>query len=307
MPKIVKRKIWPYISVAVLIAAIGTILLQVTRAATYTSTAHVATAALSGNASVQSAAGASNTNVVRFGGPKLIPLSFSSPPYQQKGPLLGNQYIMKFNEWNSTRPVTMTSSGGADFHIKSSSLNIPIGGAPSGYWQVHKGSSWGAKTINNGAPFPYLASGVKPGQVTTTANCYSAGVTGAYNIAYDIWFNGSSTASNNQSAPYLEMMIWLKHTPGANPIGSIKASNVQIGTNRYNVWFGGTPKSRSTVSYELATHSNTYSSDLYPLIQDAIARGYMPGSWYMLDVELGFEIWNGGAGLGCSNFSIIAQ
>jgi hypothetical protein len=31
-------------------------------------------------------------------------------------------------------------------------------------------------------------------------------------------------------------------------------------------------------------------------LADAIARGYLSRSWYLIDVEAGFEVWNGGAG-----------
>jgi len=46
------------------------------------------------------------------------------------------------------------------------------------------------------------------------------------------------------------------------------------------------------------------SVDLYDVIKDAIARGYAQPSWYVTDIEFGFEIWNRGAGLGCSSFTV---
>ena len=306
----VKQRFWLSVGSILIFAAAGVALVVITRAAILSVSTQASSGVLGGNAKLIADTQASNAQVVRFGASSNNkPVSFTSPPSQFTAPLLDNQYVFKFNEWNSERPVTMTSDGGANFEIKNSSLNIPTGGAPSGYWELVKGSSWGANTANNGAPFPYLASSVKPGQVTTSATCHTDGVSGDWNNSYDVWFNGSSTAgqTNNQAAPYLEMMIWLDHTDGANPIGDVVASNVTLGGNKYNIWFGGDAKSESTVSYVLSTPSKTYSTDLYPLIQDSISRGYMPGSWYMLDVEFGFEIWNGGSGLGCTAFSVDAR
>jgi hypothetical protein len=145
--------------------------------------------------------------------------------------------------------------------------------------------------------------------ITTSATCHTARVSGAWDNSYNIWFNASSTAgqTNNQAAPELEMMIWLNHTctAGADPIGQQVASNVEIGGNTYNVWYNS--NNGNTVSYVLSDPSTTISTDLYPMIQNAISRAYMPNSWYLLDVEFGFEIWNGGSGLGCSNFTVNAQ
>lgn len=95
-------------------------------------------------------------------------------------------------------------------------------------------------------------------------------------------------------------MIWLDHTSAAVPIGSLVASNVKVADNTYDVWYGG----NDTLSYVLRTPASSISTDLYPLIEDAIERGYLQRSWWLLDVEMGFEIWNGGAGLSCSSFAV---
>ena len=239
------------------------------------------------------------------GGGSSAPVSLSNPPSgEQTAPLGGGRYGLKLNEWNSGQPITMTSDGGADFNVTSSGLNLATGGAPSGYFELWQGSSWGANTNNNGAPFPIQTSSITPGEVTTSATCHTAGVTGDWDNSYDIWFNSAQGAgqTNNSAGNHLEMMIWLNHTAGADPIGTVVANNVTIGGNTYNVWYGGD----NTVSYVLSQPSTTISTDLYPMIRDAESRGYMQSSWYLLDVEFGFEIWNGGAGLGCSSFAVNA-
>ena len=33
-------------------------------------------------------------------------------------------------------------------------------------------------------------------------------------------------------------------------------------------------------------------------------RGYLKSSWYLIDVEAGFELWHGGAGLATKSLSV---
>ena len=44
--------------------------------------------------------------------------------------------------------------------------------------------------------------------------------------------------------------------------------------------------------------------DIGTLAQDAVSRGYTKSSWYLIDVEAGFELWQGGAGLATNSFSV---
>jgi hypothetical protein len=39
-------------------------------------------------------------------------------------------------------------------------------------------------------------------------------------------------------------------------------------------------------------------------IADAIRRGHLHESWYLVDVEAGFELWQGGAALTTKSFSV---
>jgi hypothetical protein len=39
-------------------------------------------------------------------------------------------------------------------------------------------------------------------------------------------------------------------------------------------------------------------------IADPIRRGYLHKSWYLVDVEAGSELWQGGAGLAMKSFSV---
>jgi len=127
-------------------------------------------------------------------------------------------------------------------------------------------------------------------------------VSGEWDNAYDIWLDADPNAghSDDSAGDHLELMIWLDHTPAAQPIPPQVASGVKLGPNTFDIWHGG----NNTASYVLSTPSDTITVDLYDVIKDAIVRGYTQTNWYVTDVEFGFEIWNGGTGLRCSSFAV---
>jgi cellulose 1,4-beta-cellobiosidase len=98
-------------------------------------------------------------------------------------------------------------------------------------------------------------------------------------------------------------MIWLNHNGPVQPFGSRVARNVSLGGRNYNVWFG--KQAWNTVSYTMTSGTTSVSNlDLQALIADAVSRGYISTSWYLIDVEAGFELWRGGAGLASKSFSV---
>jgi cellulose 1,4-beta-cellobiosidase len=50
--------------------------------------------------------------------------------------------------------------------------------------------------------------------------------------------------------------------------------------------------------------SSVSGLDIGTLTQDAVSRGYTQTSWFLIDVEAGFELWQGGAGLATNSFSV---
>jgi chitodextrinase len=70
------------------------------------------------------------------------------------------------------------------------------------------------------------------------------------------------------------------------------------------VWTGQ-QSSWKIISYVLNPGGTSVSNlDLKALFQDAVARGSINPSHYLIDVEAGFEIWQGGQGLGTNSFSV---
>ena len=126
-----------------------------------------------------------------------------------------------------------------------------------------------------------------------------------WDASYDVWFNASS--SGNQSGDHasnLELMVWLTYSARAIPTGVQVATGVSIAGLTWNVWYG-TGGNGPCVSYVLSpVGSSVTNLDLGRLAADAAARGYLTASWYLIDVEAGFELWSGGAGLESTAFSV---
>jgi hypothetical protein len=209
----------------------------------------------------------------------------------------GGAYTVENNEWSSGAPECITA-GGTGFTVLKSSIFNPLS-TPGGYPAIYKGCHWGACTTGSG--FPIQVSGIHPGMVSTSWSTSQPGGSNVYNVAYDIWFNQTPTTSGQPNGA--ELMIWLNHNGAIHPFRRTVASNVSINGHGYNVWFGR--QAWNTISYTMTSPTASVSRlELWPFIADAVRRGYISRSWYLIDVEAGFEIWRGGAGLATKTFSV---
>jgi hypothetical protein len=195
----------------------------------------------------------------------------------------------------------VTTDGNADFTVANSAISNATNGAPGGYPSIYQGCHWGSCSSGGLTSAPVQASDLGSGKVTTSWSTTQTG-SGAYDVAYDIWFNRTSTTTGQPNC--LELMVWLNHNGSVQPFGSQVATGVGIGGRSYNVWEGA-QSSWNTVSYTMSSGTTSVSNlDVGQLAQDAISRGYMPSSCWLIDVEAGFELWQGGAGLATNSFSV---
>jgi Glycosyl hydrolase family 12 len=216
----------------------------------------------------------------------------------QTAPVAGGAYTIMNNEWDSSAPECITTDGNADFTVANSSIANPTNGAPGADPAIYKGCHRGACTTRSGLPIQ--VSHIHAGTVTTSWSTTQPGGSSVYDVAYDIWFNQTSATGGQ---PSTELMIWLNHNGPVQPYGSQVASKVSIGGRSYNVWYG--KQAWNTVSYTMTTGTTSVRKlDLRPPVADAVKRGYISPSWYLVDVEAGFELWQGGAGLATKSFSV---
>ncbi len=219
----------------------------------------------------------------------------------QSAPVDGGAYTIGNNEWGSGSPECITTDGKPDFKVANSSIESGRSSPPGGYPAIYKGCHWGACTSGSRLPIRVSAIRADTDRVTTSWRTRQPGGTNVYNVAYDIWFN--QTPSTGGAPNGAELMIWLNHRGHVHPFGKKVASKVSIRGRRYDVWFG--KQSWNTVTYTMTTAATSVSNlDLRAFVADAVRRGYIRTSWYLIDVEAGFELWHGGAGLATKSFSV---
>jgi hypothetical protein len=212
-------------------------------------------------------------------------------------PLDNGVYNFQMNEWNSSL-LECASINGTGFTITTANFNLATNGAPATYTSIYRGCHWGTCTSSN--PFPIEESNIA--SATTSVDLTQPS---GYNndAAYDIWFNRTSTTSGQPNGT--EVMIWLNHQGTIQPIGS-PATTATIDGANYEVWMGN-QSTWKVISYVASTPvTGVTNLNLRPFFADAVSRGSLDPSWWLIDVEYGFEIWTGGRGLAVSNFSVSA-
>jgi hypothetical protein len=209
----------------------------------------------------------------------------------------GGLYNFQMDEWNSQQQECV-SINGVGFNITTANFDTATNGAPATYTSVYRGCHWGNCTSSN--PFPIQESNIA--SATSSVNITQPS---GYNndAAYDIWFNQTSTTSGQPNGT--EVMIWLNHGGSVQPFGS-QAAVATINGAQYEVWTGN-QSSWKIVSYVATSPVTSVTNlNLLPFFSDAVSRGSLQPSWWLIDVEYGFEIWTGGEGLGVSGFSVSA-
>jgi len=208
------------------------------------------------------------------------------------------QYTIQTNEWNSSAPQCVTYTSGTAWSVSTANFALPTNGAPATYPSIFKGCHWGDCTTGSGLPIQVsnLASATSSWSTTQVGS-------GAYDVAYDIWFNSTATTPGQPDGT--EIMIWLNSRGGVQPFGSRTATSTAAGHN-WDVWTGQQTswKIISYVSNPGVTSVNNL--DIKALIMDAVSRGSLNAAHWLLDAEAGFEIWQGGQGLGSTSFAFSA-
>jgi hypothetical protein len=205
------------------------------------------------------------------------------------------------NEWNSSLTQCASVGPGVQFSLTTANFNLG-GGSPATYPSLYKGCHpFGGQTPNQGictsnSNMPILVSNVT-GATTSVSGTGSSSI---YNFSYDLWFTTNGSAQG-RPAGGTELMIWLNYAGSINPFGS-QIGTATIGGATWDVWAGN--QDWKTISYKRQSTTNSASNiNLVSFFNDAISRGYLSSSYYLMDIEVGFEIWSGGQGLGINSFS----
>lgn len=223
---------------------------------------------------------------------------------------LGNrQYTLQLNQWNSSEPQAM-SYGGGDFYFKMTEqqASVATNGGPTGYPSMFIGENGGRRTRGSGMPKRVSEIASAPTTWNWKDNGATDSATNIYNSAYDVWFSVNAEGDPDSFTPtggYL--MVWLHKPSKAQPIGSVKASDVTISevSGTWDVWIGRNG-SVPCISYVRTDKDPAYSMsfDLNAFIRDSVEKrsGTITDDMYLTNIFTGFEIWSGGVGVETTSF-----
>jgi hypothetical protein len=222
--------------------------------------------------------------------------------HKQAAPVDAGRYTVQNNEYDSGASECVTTDGNAGFTVPNSGIDNATDGSPGAFPSIYQGCHFGSCSSGGLTSDPIEVSRLTTGKVTTSWSTTQPGGSNAYDVAYDIWFNQTPTTSGQPDCA--ELMVWLNHDGSVRPFGSTIASDVTVGGRTYNIWEGPQP-TWNTITYDMTGGTTSVSDlDIGTLARDAVSRGYLSGSCYLIDVEAGFEIWRGGSGLGTNSFSV---
>lgn len=201
-------------------------------------------------------------------------------------------YKVQNNIWGADTIQCVSTVGDTGFTVDVSEHNNS-GGMPASYPSIWRGCHW--QDCTPGSGMPIQASAVNDAVFSWQFKPVSSGT---WNATAEAWFK---TNPEPGAPDGTELMIWLNHRGSIQPGGS-KIDTVNLAGTTWDVWFTGSP-GWNFVTYRRVTPVNAATIDMKPFMDDAMARGYLKQEWYLMDMEAGFEIWQGGAGLQTNAFS----
>jgi hypothetical protein len=233
------------------------------------------------------------------------------------------KYIVNNNNWGS-EASTFQKLTFTDNSFSVDTMNGTGSSAPASFPSLYVGGN--GQTLNGtyvtwDDTFP---SG-KPTAISAIGSAqstfkWSGKSSGDFNATYDIWFSKSiPTAGSYNDGISGFIMLWLYKPSSRQPIGSVVRSATLAGVD-WDVWAGprgntssGTdPAGRPVISYVAKSSTASFSGDLKAFFSDAVSKAdtsngitqTFSSSWYLTDVFAGFEIWSGGSGLKCDEFTV---
>jgi hypothetical protein len=217
----------------------------------------------------------------------------------EKIDVLGGEYRINNNVWNKDVPVgtqCLTLYPNATyFSVTTSTHNQP--GAVVAYPFILRGRHWGIWPGTQYSGMPIKVSDVVTAPFVWSVDPNDA--SGKWNISYESWFSTYGGTSPDKA----ELMIWLNWHGGMVPGGSYQTT-VSIGGASWDVYHAS-PWSTwlHYIVYRITTPTNYVNLDLKDFIDDSVSRGWISTSWYLDNMEAGFELMVSGQGLTSNSFS----
>ncbi|MDL5156931.1 GH12 family glycosyl hydrolase domain-containing protein [Actinomycetospora termitidis] len=209
----------------------------------------------------------------------------------RSAPVAGGRFEVQNNAWGAETPQCTTAFD-TGFSVQA---NHAKDSGPAAYPSIVWGCNHG--TCTRGTPFPRPLSDL--GDVRSSW-AVSVPDRGRYNAAYDIWLDPTPRRDGDNTGA--ELMIWTIRAGGIDPIGS-KRGSVDLGGADWDVWTGennGVP----VISYvRKQSVRQVIDLPITDFVRDAQRQGVVQPSWYLTNLQAGFEPWVGGSGLSTDAFN----
>ncbi len=157
------------------------------------------------------------------------------------------------------------------------------------------GWHWGWQISNTGLPIQLSSN-----QSVQTSWSFNLNQTtpGGIDVSYDTWISPNANLGN--ANPSDEVMVWLYHSGGVQPVGSAQTT-VTIDGMSWTLWEGSTSwQVHSFVANSNVTSASLNLMDFYNYL---ISRGSLSSSKYLLSVEQGTEVFTGAGELDTTSYS----
>ncbi len=204
--------------------------------------------------------------------------------------VMNGEYHVSNNVWGSGTGV---GDQCLDIDLESTYFKVTVSTHNSSdvasYPFIRKGCHWGGCTDEPYNPFPIQVAELASAPFTWTID--TTGVAGTWNAAFECWFSKAGGTTPDAA----ELMIWINYHGGAGPAGS-KVATLDIGGYTWDVYFTVFPN-WNYIAYKLTSPAIQVDVDLADFLHDSLTRGYLLTTWYLDNMEAGFEIWRDGQGL----------
>jgi len=203
----------------------------------------------------------------------------------------GRTYSVNPDNWGGGNTCFTDYGSQAGFSILSQNAT-PTGNVLA-YPNSGEGcSDWGVDATCTAGWVSPKAKGLAATQ-TTSMSLGSDAATDKWDYSDDLWF-GTSTAVH----PNTELMIFFneQNLPVHTGAVEVTVDNTKYWYTTYTTTSGS--NSWTYVQYRLVTPKlSVTNKTIGPVVADAIKRGVLPSSDYLLNASCGFELWQGGTGL----------
>jgi Glycosyl hydrolase family 12 len=203
--------------------------------------------------------------------------------------------IIKNDNFGGTAECLLNKNQGTNYQVVSSAAASKTN-AVMAFPEIYTGCSWGICSPGTTLPLPLSEAGQPEVSWDTVQRA-----PGRWDAALDIWFNPVPIMTGQATGA--EMMIWLN------------AQRYPVPRHTRKVWVDGQQwyLQRWTARHH-GTHWHyiqfrrvhpTWRVDqlrLMPFIHLAESVRWIKPEWWLLNIEAGFEIWQGGTGLATRSF-----